>query len=989
MTLSSTPSASPTVRPDDRFRFLADAIPQLVWVTDGQGRELYCNARLQAYIDPAEVPPGALMWPRLLHPDDLDATRERWSAALLSREAYECQHRLRMRDGSFRWHVSRAVPALNAAGEVTAWFGTATDIDDTKRAELNAQCLAEVEACVRAALGSPQLERDVLAALCRRLAQTQWAEADPGRRALIADWQALTNDTDALASSVAAPGSKAWPWLSACDAVIAPWGTQHDKASVSPTQLWNAVDVEGVERWAPETPAAALFTPVCVDGVLMAVLAVGTTHGDRRWRADEVALIGDIANRLHRALQVARASESLRKSEARLRSVLAAARMGAWELDVDSGMMSGSERIGQLLGYYEPPATLSYATFLSHVHVQDRARIEACFVEAVRSKRPCQAECRVIGADGVERWISLAGSLLESTGRATKLGGLAQDITERRVSQIDATLLTDLAESIRRAESPDVLQADAAALVGAHLGVSRCFFAEVDEDADAWSIRADYVDTADQPTIPDRQPVSAHASVLLDDLRQGRTVVVDDTDNDWRTRDRETGLYTLLGTRAFVAIPLLRDGRWIGALAAFARDRRPWSARETALLEVVGERVWLAVEKLRLHEEVRERGRALQRSDGRYRTLFESMGQAFCIIEVIFDDSGGPVDYMFLETNPVFANHTGLADVVGKRARDVAPNLESKWFSLYGSVATTRQAVHFVEDATLDGERWFEVYAFPIEEPALNRVAIFFSDVTERRRAEAVLRDADRRKDEFLATLAHELRNPLAPLRTGIELLRMPAIPAPAVARTLQIMDRQLTQLVRLVDDLLDVSRITLDKLELRIERVHLQDVIGSAVEACRPLVDAAGHTLEVQVAETPIDLDADFTRLAQVCANLLNNAVRYTPPGGRVLLTAFADGNDVVVRVSDTGIGIDHALLSRVFDPFVQGAGAEAVQSGGLGVGLTLVRRLVELHHGTVSASSPGEGLGSQFDVRLPRRQGPPPEAHGKIVPVVHGAPH
>jgi len=230
----------------------------------------------------------------------------------------------------------------------------------------------------------------------------------------------------------------------------------------------------------------------------------------------------------------------------------------------------------------------------------------------------------------------------------------------------------------------------------------------------------------------------------------------------------------------------------------------------------------------------------------------------------------------------------------------------------------------------------------------------------------ARLREAGRRKDEFLATLAHELRNPLAPIVNGLELLRAGGDDPALRARVLEILERQTAHLVRLIDDLLDVSRITRGKVELRTREVELASVIASAIEASRPRLDGAGHELAVDLPGEPVPLRADPARLAQVFSNLLDNAAKYTPPGGRVGLAAELDGGEVEVRVTDTGPGLEPELRDRIFEMFVQGPN-DAVGRGGLGVGLTVVRSLVELHGGRVAAESGGPGRGSTFTVRLP----------------------
>jgi PAS domain S-box-containing protein len=231
----------------------------------------------------------------------------------------------------------------------------------------------------------------------------------------------------------------------------------------------------------------------------------------------------------------------------------------------------------------------------------------------------------------------------------------------------------------------------------------------------------------------------------------------------------------------------------------------------------------------------------------------------------------------------------------------------------------------------------------------------------------AALRESDRRKDEFLAMLAHELRNPLAPILNAAQILRMKGPPVPELQWARDVIDRQVQQMTRLIDDLLDVSRITRGRIELRKEQVELATVVGSAVEASRPLIEKWGHRLTVKIPEEPIRLDADLTRLSQALSNLLNNAAKYTDKGGHIWLTAERQSNDVVIRVRDNGIGIPREMLPHIFEMFRQLDRSLERSEGGLGIGLTLVQRLVEMHGGTVEAHSSGQGKGSEFVLRLP----------------------
>jgi PAS domain S-box-containing protein len=486
---------------------------------------------------------------------------------------------------------------------------------------------------------------------------------------------------------------------------------------------------------------------------------------------------------------------------------------------------------------------------------------------------------------------------------------------------------------------------------------------------------------------------------------------------------------------------------------------------------------------------------ALRASEAKYRTLFDSMDEGFCIIEVLSED-GRPADYRFLEVNPAFERQTGIAGAAGRRMREIAPGHEEHWFETYGRVAASGEPVRFQHAADALG-RYYDVYAFRVGTPEQRRVAILFNDITARQRAEAALRhrtaqfqvlldrapvgvylvdadfrivevnpaarpvfgdvpdlvgrdfgevihtlwegdyadevaglfrstletgesyvtseraerrrdrgvleyyewridritlldgrfgvvcyfrdvservhreaalrEADRRKDEFLAMLGHELRNPLTPLRGVVDTLRRQTPDGDGLGRAYAMMDRQVGHLTRLVDDLLDVSRITRGLVELRREPVGLAEVADQAAEMAAPAVEGRGHELSLTLPRKPLRVEGDATRLTQVLYNLLNNAAKYTDAGGRIWLTIGREGDEAVVRVRDNGSGMKADLVPKVFDLFTQGERTLDRSLGGLGLGLTLVRRLVEMHGGTAEARSDGPERGSEFIVRLP----------------------
>jgi PAS domain S-box-containing protein len=395
-----------------------------------------------------------------------------------------------------------------------------------------------------------------------------------------------------------------------------------------------------------------------------------------------------------------------------------------------------------------------------------------------------------------------------------------------------------------------------------------------------------------------------------------------------------------------------KDGRVFGCVLIF-RDVTGKRATEVALR--------------RREAELRERHDELQ-------SIYETTPVGMSLVDR---------DLRFVRVNNRLAEMNGVpaADHIGKTIREIVPDLAKQVEPAFRRVLETGEPII---DAEVTGETparcgvkrtWVESW-YPLRNAAneivgLNAIVV---EITDRKRDEvqiyklmAELKNADRRKDEFLATLAHELRGPLAPLGNMLQVMKRADGTPELLRRARDTMERQLGQMVRLVDDLLDVGRITRNKLELRMDRVELASVMHQAAETCRSLAEEFGHELVVSPPDEPIHLHADPVRLTQVFSNLLNNACKYTEPHGRIRLSAERAGSEVVVKVSDTGVGIPADKLESVFEMFSQVDRSLERSQGGLGIGLMLVKRLVEMHGGSVEASSDGPGKGSEFTLRLP----------------------
>ncbi|MDC0674790.1 hybrid sensor histidine kinase/response regulator [Nannocystis radixulma] len=407
-------------------------------------------------------------------------------------------------------------------------------------------------------------------------------------------------------------------------------------------------------------------------------------------------------------------------------------------------------------------------------------------------------------------------------------------------------------------------------------------------------------------------------------------------------------------------IPLVGGGfRWIDARAKLVRDTHG---------QIV--RLFGVVSDITARKEAEE---ALARSEERLRLILES-ARDYAIFTVdgcgiVTSWNAGAANVFGYEEREIVGKNGDVLFTPEDRARSV-PEKEMRAAQREGRARNERWHLR------KDGSRfWGSGLTMPLRDHGeYHGFLKIMRDWTEARRAKEMLerqaealRQADRRKDEFLATLAHELRNPLAPLRHGLEILHRPGADKDMAERARAMMERQLVHMVHLIDDLLDVSRISRGKIELRKERIALAQVLRTAVETVHPLIESHHHELTLDVPPEPVFVEADLIRLAQVFANLLGNAAKFTPAGGHIWVTVEPRCDEVMVRVKDSGIGIKPEMLPRVFDLFAQVSDALERSQGGLGIGLSLVKQLVEMHGGAVEASSPGLDRGSEFTVRLP----------------------
>ena len=659
------------------------------------------------------------------------------------------------------------------------------------------------------------------------------------------------------------------------------------------------------------------------------------------------------------------AEEALRLSEERLRGATEAAGMFTWDCDLVDEALNWSDNAAEVIGCapQELPTEASGRYFF--VDPREARRIQREFDEVVdRREDVYVTESRGTGDASTARHFLTHVRILYEGSRAVRLFGVTQDVTGRkrvelalREREACQRFLVRLADALRSLSDPIDMQRTAARLLTAHLGASGATFAEV--DGQALLVRASYA--RDNAPWMGRFPLRVFGDATIEAGRRGETVVVRQVAASPSFTEGERERLLGAGIGSFVGAMLVKDGHWRAAFGPYDREPRDWTEAEVQLVRDVAERTWAAVERGRTDA-------ALRASEERFRSMADATPAM-----VWTADPSGAVTFR----NQQWAEYTGMdhGDHDGDWLSVVHPDDRERCLRAWERAL--RQGAEYeveVRNRRHDGVyRWFLTRATPIRDRD-GQVTEWYgstTDIHEIKVAEEALRTADRQKDEFLATLAHELRNPLAPIGNAVEILRSKGGDKHDIVWSRDIIERQVRQMSYLLDDLLDVSRITRKRLELRKTRVTLASVVASAVETSQPLIDSRGHELVVRLPAEHVELVADPVRLAQVLSNLLNNAAKFTPGSGRIRLEAEVTGSgrdrEVAIWVQDTGEGIDPDMLFHVFEMFTQSESALERGQSGLGIGLSLAKGLVELHGGAIEAHSEGPGRGSTFRVRLP----------------------
>ena len=686
------------------------------------------------------------------------------------------------------------------------------------------------------------------------------------------------------------------------------------------------------------------------------------------------ALLALVAHRLRHVQQSVLKAE---QSEQQQRQIVEKAGLGLFELDLQHRCLQASPRFAEMLQLPWSPAPQALDAWLALLPgVSARRLREVLDGLATGPSRFFLHELNLSDADGLPYWVLLCGQVsLDIETRHTRVQGAGIDISARKRAEVDLqgakAALGEQLEDLRRLHelssrllAPGTLEEQLEQVLATALEIhhsSAGLISMLDDGRPRIMAQHGF---SDMPAAELERLVNG-GGICGMAMKERARLMVQDMQSDPRCQPIRA-LMTGRRLHAAHALPLISDqGELIGAMSLFLQEARLPNARERTAMDMCANKAVLFIERARARA-------ALQASELRFEAVLEASAVPFVVLSPVRDDSGQLEDFRldYLNAATVRALKGRREQLVGRPVQDILVGVWQRRPDLLAQCqrALLRNETCEFEFSAPEGGRGLEQHFHCIVSPMGHSLAVWAANVSDRRRHDQQLRDADRRKDEFIATLAHELRNLLAPIRQAAHLSSAPEATEEQKRWGNELIDRQVRHMALLLDDLLDISRIARGALLLRLDRAELSGIINNAVEAVRPLIDAKQHRLLLELPRRPLRFDADALRLSQVVANLLSNAAKYTEPGGEIHLRARAGKGELCIEVSDNGIGMPPASLGDVFHMYTRlGSGDEGKPGGGLGIGLALARGLVDLHGGSITAASDGPGCGSCFTVRIP----------------------
>ncbi|ARV57551.1 hypothetical protein BZZ01_01910 [Nostocales cyanobacterium HT-58-2] len=967
---------------EERFRLFVTASSDIIYRMSADWREMR-NLEGKNFIVNTEHP--SQTWMETYIPQE-EQPRV-WATiqdAIRTKSIFELEHCVIQQDGAISWTFSRAIPLLNEQGDIVEWFGTASDVTDRKQAEvalresearlaleladakqlqfissqlvqeenidaLYGQILEAAIALMRSEMGSMQLlhpDRNELQLLV-------WKGFDPASAAF---WERVQIDSETPCGIALNTGKRA---------IIPDIETYEFIAGSEDLDAFRRSGIRAVQT----TPL------ISRSGRVVGMIS---THWQepRQPSERELGLLGVLARQAADLIEQRQAQLALRESEAKYRSLFESLDEGYLlsevifdendkpidilylEANPAAVRLAGRDFSGQRMREIDP----NYEEYWYEIY----GRV-ALTGESVRAERYAEPH---------GRWFDFYAF---KVGRqeSRRVAAVFNDITDRKRREAHLAFLADIAENFSRLSTADEIMRAVSAKVGAYLNTTNCLFAEINEGQDQAIIECTW-HTSDTPDVTGVYRLS---DFITEQLRQtaraGETIIIRNTQTDPRV---DSDRYAALKIHAYVTVPFYREGEWKYVFTVNDSVARNWREDEIELIREVTNRTFPRLERAYAEQALRE-------SEEKYRSLFESINDGFALLEVLYDDDNRPVDCRFLEVSPSFEFQTGLPQAQGKTLRELIPSVESGWFEHYHQALVTNALVHFEMHQNYL-KIWFEVDVFPYGNPQDRRVTIVFRNINERKQAQAnqiqlireqaareqerqraeTLAELDHAKTDFFSNVSHEFRTPLtlslAPLQDALSDRTNPL--APPQRERVELAHRNAIRLLKLVNTLLDFSRIEAGRMQAVYEATDLALLTTGLASGFRSAIERAGLRLIVDCPPLPEPVYVDREMWEKIVLNLLSNAFKFTFAGEIAVRLHPADDHYVTLQVQDTGTGISPEELPHLFERFYQVRGAKARTHEGSGIGLALVHELIRLHGGTLDVSSTVE-QGTCFTVTIP----------------------
>jgi PAS domain S-box-containing protein len=909
---------------EERFRTLADAAPVLIWMSGPQKERIYFNRPwLQFTGKPLDEHLGE-GWLSLVHQEDAAGLDEICGEGFRQRKPFTAEFRLRRHDGEYRWMLDTEVPRFDAAGGFAGFIGSCVDITERKQAEETRARLAAIVDSSDDAIVSKTLDGVIRSwnAGAERLFGYRADEAVGRHIHLIIPPELRAEEETILARL--RRGEK----IDHFETVRVAKDGRRLNISLTVSPVRDASGrIVGASKIARDTTQTTL-----------AQHQINELTDDLRERLEE-------RDALLRVLPV---GIFVAEDPACERITMNPA--GAAMLGLEHG--ANPSKTGP------EAARLGFRVFMDG---QEVPAGELPMQRAVRTGEPVWGETvQIVRQDGAERWLyEYAIPLFDQNGKVRGCLGAFVDISDRKRTEealrkraAEQAVLYKLTDQLQRATTlKDVYEATLDSIVDA-LGCQRASILIFDEGGVmrfvAWrGLSDDY-----------RRAAEGHSPWKAEDADPQPVTIPDITRAQIDPALKQ--VIVAEGIRGLGFIPLMAQGRLVGKFMLYYDEPHDLSDQELELALTIARQLAFGVQRHRALNAMRESEQRLRLATATGKVGvwdWDIPANRVAWTDSLYEIHGLDKD-RFAGTVEAFAELVYPEDAafVSQAIKSSLAG-ESPYEIEFRALKPNGEVIWLLTSATVlrgSGGQPIRMIGATV-------------DITAAKRAEEALREADRRKDVFLATLAHELRNPLAPICNALEIIRTAEQDRGLLEQARDTLDRQVRQLVRLVDDLLDVNRITRDRLELRKSRVQLDAILRQAVETFRSIASGEGQRIELELPDQQIVLEADPARLTQIFNNLLHNACKYTQRGGLITVRLWREGSDAVASFKDNGIGIPRDQLQGIFEMFAQVDTTLERSRGGLGIGLTLVRRLVELHGGSVTARSEGPGRGSEFTVRLP----------------------